>query len=264
MYLKKGKGAKSFADILIMKSDVENDKLIDAIYSMYMQCICNMYRQQNKIWSSRWDLVLRSTKFDSPKDYQRPSNTSVQHISKISEFNIETSDWFVFLGENIRSRFCTLNRDVFLTEELLIHTHRVALTDRSIWTCCSWSAQCVCWRGGEGWHSALRWSLLGLNAGSRPTTSHYSHTQRGSGQGGWWEIIKGGGHRSDPTECSETELKIHFYSFSHSVWMLCSELKVPLARLWILLSYSDRRAKFSRSLNTVARIQWILFAFNNL
>lgn len=50
----------------------------------------------------------------------------------------------------------------------------------------------------------------------------------------------------------------------HSVWMLCSELKVPLARLWILLSYSDSRAKFSRSLNTMARIQWILFAFSNL
>lgn len=52
--------------------------------------------------------------------------------------------------------------------------------------------------------------------------------------------------------------------FSHRVWMLCSELKVPFARLWILLSYSDSRAKFSRSLNTDALMQWILLAFSNL
>lgn len=52
--------------------------------------------------------------------------------------------------------------------------------------------------------------------------------------------------------------------YSYSVWMLCSELKVPLARLWILLSYSDSSAKFSRSLKSDALMQWILLAFSNL
>lgn len=46
--------------------------------------------------------------------------------------------------------------------------------------------------------------------------------------------------------------------------MLCSELKVPLARLWILLSYSDSSARFSRSLKSDALMQWILLAFSNL
>lgn len=52
--------------------------------------------------------------------------------------------------------------------------------------------------------------------------------------------------------------------YPYSVWMLCSELKVPLARLWILLSYSDSSAKFSRSLKSDALMQWILLAFSNL
>ena len=51
---------------------------------------------------------------------------------------------------------------------------------------------------------------------------------------------------------------------SHSVWMLCMGLKVPLARLWILLSYRDSRARFSRSLKAVERTQWILLALSSL
>lgn len=46
--------------------------------------------------------------------------------------------------------------------------------------------------------------------------------------------------------------------------MLRSELKVPFAKLWILLSYSDSSARLSRSLNTDALMQWILLAFSSL
>lgn len=41
-------------------------------------------------------------------------------------------------------------------------------------------------------------------------------------------------------------------------------VNVPLARVWILLSYRDNRDKFSRSWKTLTRTQWILLAFNSL
>ena len=105
---------------------------------------------------------------------------------------------------------------------------------------------------------AQRAPLVSMGFERRKSASHFtlqSHTK-----GFWARWLMGNqerrGHQSCHPERSETELKPERVClFSHSVWILCSELKVPLARLWILLSYSDRRAKFSRSLKTVARIQ---------
>lgn len=53
-------------------------------------------------------------------------------------------------------------------------------------------------------------------------------------------------------------------ALTHSVWIARSEVKVPLARVWILLSYSDSRERFCRSWKALARTQWILLAFSNL
>ncbi len=43
-----------------------------------------------------------------------------------------------------------------------------------------------------------------------------------------------------------------------------SGVNVPLARVWILLSYRDNRDRFSRLWKTLMRTQWILLAFNSL
>lgn len=51
---------------------------------------------------------------------------------------------------------------------------------------------------------------------------------------------------------------------THRVCIARSEVKVPLARVWILLSYSDSRERFCRSWKALARTQWILLAFSNL
>lgn len=115
---------------------------------------------------------------------------------------------------------------------------------------------------------AQRAPLVSMGFERRKSASHFtlqSHTK-----GFWARWLKGNhkgeGHQSDQTEWSGTEqnLETSVCVFSYSVWMLCSELKVPFARLWILLSYSESRAKFSRSLNTEALMQWILLAFSNL
>lgn len=51
---------------------------------------------------------------------------------------------------------------------------------------------------------------------------------------------------------------------THRVCMARSEVKVPLAKVWILLSYSDSRERFCRSWKALARTQWILLAFSKL
>lgn len=42
------------------------------------------------------------------------------------------------------------------------------------------------------------------------------------------------------------------------------EVKVPLARLWILLSYRESRERFCRSWKASGRMQLILLAFKSL
>lgn len=42
------------------------------------------------------------------------------------------------------------------------------------------------------------------------------------------------------------------------------EVKVPLARLWILLSYRESRERFCRSWKASGRMQLILLAFRSL
>lgn len=51
---------------------------------------------------------------------------------------------------------------------------------------------------------------------------------------------------------------------THRVCIARSEVKVPLARVWILLSYRDSRERFCRSWKALARTQWILLAFSKL
>lgn len=51
---------------------------------------------------------------------------------------------------------------------------------------------------------------------------------------------------------------------THRVWMARSEVKVPLARLWILLSYSESSERFCRSWKASARTQLILLALRSL
>lgn len=46
--------------------------------------------------------------------------------------------------------------------------------------------------------------------------------------------------------------------------MARSDVKVPFASVWILLSYSDSSERFCRSWKALARTQWILLAFSNL
>lgn len=46
--------------------------------------------------------------------------------------------------------------------------------------------------------------------------------------------------------------------------MARSEVKVPLARLWILLSYRESRERFCRSWKASGRMQLILLAFKSL
>lgn len=52
--------------------------------------------------------------------------------------------------------------------------------------------------------------------------------------------------------------------WAHRVWMARSEVKVPLASVWILLSYKESSERFCRSWKVLARRQWILFAFKRL
>lgn len=51
---------------------------------------------------------------------------------------------------------------------------------------------------------------------------------------------------------------------THRVWMARREVKVPLARLWILLSYRERSERFCRSWKASGRMQLILLAFKSL
>lgn len=51
---------------------------------------------------------------------------------------------------------------------------------------------------------------------------------------------------------------------THRVWMARREVNVPLARLWILLSYRERSERFCRSWKASGRIQLILLAFKSL
>lgn len=51
---------------------------------------------------------------------------------------------------------------------------------------------------------------------------------------------------------------------AHSVWMARREVKVPLERLWILLSYRESRERFCRSWKASGRMQLILLAFKSL
>lgn len=51
---------------------------------------------------------------------------------------------------------------------------------------------------------------------------------------------------------------------THRVWMARREVKVPLARLWILLSYRERSDRFCRSWKASGRTQLILLAFKSL
>lgn len=51
---------------------------------------------------------------------------------------------------------------------------------------------------------------------------------------------------------------------THRVCIARSDVKVPLASVWILLSYSDNSERFCRSWKALARTQWILLAFSNL
>ena len=51
---------------------------------------------------------------------------------------------------------------------------------------------------------------------------------------------------------------------THRVWMARREVKVPLARLWILLSYSESSERFCRSWKASSRMQLILLAFRSL
>lgn len=51
---------------------------------------------------------------------------------------------------------------------------------------------------------------------------------------------------------------------THSVCMARSDVKVPLASVWILLSYSDSSERFCRSWKALARTQWILLALSSL
>lgn len=51
---------------------------------------------------------------------------------------------------------------------------------------------------------------------------------------------------------------------THRVWIALREVKVPLARLWILLSYRERSERFCRSWKASGRTQLILLAFKSL
>ena len=50
----------------------------------------------------------------------------------------------------------------------------------------------------------------------------------------------------------------------HRVWMARSEEKVPLAMVWSLLSYRERRLRLWRSWKASTRRQLILLAFRSL
>lgn len=52
--------------------------------------------------------------------------------------------------------------------------------------------------------------------------------------------------------------------WTYSVCMALSDAKVPLAMVWSLLSYSDRRLRLWRSWKASTRRHAILFAFSNL
>ena len=106
---------------------------------------------------------------------------------------------------------------------------------------------------------AQRAPLVSMGFERRKSASHFtlqSHTK------GFWARWLMGNHRGGHdiswmrlNAVKVSRAKNSTCGCSYSVWMLCSELKVPFARLWILLSYSDSRAKFSRSLNTDALTQ---------